>query len=106
MKIKQGLEDEYKKYVEVNSKDDYSKAVIDAGEAVGQALDEGKTVEEAEKSMHGHHLTGYMAGGVAQAIAHFHPRGEEFRKFWNKGYGVESEVGTVNPAIVTISTKK
>ncbi len=74
-----------------------------AGASVGKLLDEGKTCEEAEKGMNGHDLTGYMAGAVASAITHFHPRGEEFKKFWNKGYGgTGEEEGTINPAILTI----
>lgn len=105
MKIKKGLEEEYKKYVQINSEDSYSKAVVIAGEAVGKALDENKTPEEAEKEMKGHGLTGYMAGAVAAAITHFHERGEEFRKFWNKSYDVKEEDdkgGVVNPAIITV----
>lgn len=103
MNIKPGLEEEYKKYVEKNSNDDYSKGVIDAEQAVGKALDEGKTCEEAHDQMFGMGLTGFMAGCVASSITHFHVRGEEFRKFWNAKFGVpEDKPGVVNPAIVTI----
>ena len=107
MKIKKGLEEKYKKYVAINSKDDYSKAVVDAGEVVGKALDEGKTLQEAHDVMHGHDLTGFMAGCVAQAIARYHPRGEEFRVWWNAKNGIKDtkKKGVVNPAIMTLKTK-
>ena len=86
----------------MNSKDGYSKAVVDAGEAVGNALDEGKTPKQAEKAMDDFDVTGFMAGCIAQAIAHFHPKGEEYRKYWNNQWGVKNAKGVVNPAIMTI----
>jgi len=53
-------------------------------------------------------LTGFMAGCVAEIISKVHSRGEEFRKKWNKDYGVDEKKakgGIVNPAIMTISDK-
>lgn len=84
MKIKQELQQEYNQYVKTNSEDSYSKAVIEAGEAVMKLLDDGKTCEEAQEGMYGGELTGYMAGAVASAVAHFHERGDEFRNYWNE----------------------
>ena len=104
MKIKKGLLKDWKQYVSKNSGDGYSYAVIEATEAVGKLLDKGKTCTEAELGMHGQGLTGFMAGHVALGIAHFHPRGEEFRAWWNAQYGVTGKKGTVNPAIMTIKT--
>lgn len=38
-------------------------------------------------------------------ISHFHPRGEEFRVYFNKANGgTGEEKGTINPAILTIKT--
>lgn len=103
MNIKKEFQSEYDKYVEINSEDGYSKAVIDAGVAVMKLLDEGKTCEEAKKALYGQDLTGYMAGAVAQAVAHFHERGEEFNNFWNRKMGgTGKEKGTINPAIISI----
>ncbi len=103
MNIKPGLEEEYEKYVKINSEDEYSKVVISAGENVGKLLDEGKSPEEAEKGLHGFQLTGYMAGAVVSIINHFHPRGEEMNSFWNKSLGgTGEEKDTINPAILTI----
>lgn len=105
MKIKEGLEKEYEEYIRINS-DSYSKAVIDAGESVGNVLDEGKTPEEAGEVLNGQGLTGYMAGATISAIVKFHSRGEEVRIWWNSKYGVsKEEKGTVNPAILTLKEK-
>lgn len=104
MKIKNEREEKYKKYVS-NNTDPYGKAIIDAGEAFGSAVDEGKTFEEAEKialdTEDG--LTGYMVGAMYSALAHFHPRGEEIKDWWNEKFGKpKGEKGTVNPAIFTV----
>jgi hypothetical protein len=90
MKIIQGKEEAYGKYVQINSEDDYSKQCITAGEAVGTALDAGKSAAESLEAMKGMGLTGYMAAMVAKAIAHFHPSAE----------GLEN--GLVNPAIMNV----
>lgn len=104
MKVKEGLEEQYAKYVEVNSQDEYSKACITAGEAFGQALDEGKTCEEAEAAMLAAEdgLTGYMVGAVISAMNKFNPRGDEVREWWNNRFNVSHPTGTVNPAIITV----
>lgn len=103
MKIKEGMEAEYKSYVEKND-DPYGSACIKAGEAVGQLLDEGKTPEEAGKGVHGHGLTGFMAGAAISGVVRFHPRGEEMKVWWNKEnpHGEPDDTGTNNPAIITI----
>lgn len=103
MTTKPGTEEEYAQYVHINSEDDYSKACVDAGEAVGKLLDEGATAEDALKALDGLGLTGYMAFAATKAVAHFHPRGEEIRVAWNKDWGAEKlERGLVNPAIITV----
>jgi len=104
MKITEGKEKEYKKYVRINSKDGYSSCVVRATEAVGKVLDEGKSPSDAMeiKNKDLDELTGFMAGCLAKIIVHFHPRGKEFQKWWNSQYGVKSDKGTVNPAILKI----
>ena len=103
MKIKKGLEEEYRNYVELNANNGYSKAITDATEVLGNALDEGKTCEEAEDiACKDAGLTGFMAGCMARAIAYYHPRGKEFKKYWNAQFGVKKAKGVVNPAILTI----
>lgn len=105
MKIKEGKAEEYAKYVEVNQADEYSKACIDAGEAFGNALDEGKTCDEANTEMCKAEagLTGFMASMIMQAMVRFHERGEEVRVWWNKKNGVEVDEGIVNAAVMNVS---
>lgn len=90
-------------YVEKNQ-DEYGSAVIDVIVKVCTELDKGKKPEEAEAiGIKDSGITGYMAGVMASAIAHFHPRGDEFNKYWNKKCGgTGEEEGTINPAIITI----
>lgn len=105
MEVKKGLEKEYEDYVKKNQ-DGYGNAVIVAGAKVGKALSEGKTCKEAHNEMYKNDLTGFMAGCLASAISHFHSRGEEFKEFWNRQYGIKNAKGVVNPAIITIKDKK
>ena len=64
-------------------------------------------VSRASKEVKSGGITGFMAGAVASIINGCHSRGEEFRKKWNKDYGVsEDKKGIVNPAILTIDTAK
>ena len=86
--------------------DPYGKECVDTARKVMESidkLDEGddfdchKLICQASDD-----LTGFMAGCVAQMVWECHSRGDEFRLKWNKGYGVESSEGIVNPAIVTI----
>jgi len=105
MEVKKGMEKEYVKYVNKNQ-DGYGNAAVTAGAKVGKALTEGKSLQESHDEMYGCDLTGFLSGCVAETIAHFHPRGEEFRTFWNKENGVTDDVkGVVNPAIFAIGEK-
>lgn len=103
MAIKQNLENEYKGYVEKNS-DDYGKCCVDAGERFMKAVDEGKSFEEAENlAIKDTGMTGFMVGAMMSGICHFHDKGEEIKKWWNKRSGGEpDESGVNNPAIITI----
>lgn len=107
MQIIESKKEEYQKYVEVNSQDDYSKCCMDAGEVFGNALDAGSTPDEANaemcKSEAGQGLTGFMASMIFQAIARFHPRGEEVRVWWNRQCGVEVDEGIANAAVLNVS---
>lgn len=111
MQIKTGLEEAYKKYVTIpvpgeapdTEGDAYAQAVVDAGERVGDLLDAGKTPEEALEALHGHGLTGYMAGIAVDTVVRFNHRGDELKVAWNKHCGgTGEEKGTINPAIMTI----
>jgi hypothetical protein len=113
MKIKEGLEEKYKKFTTLTEDPDYdpnekegneyAQAIVDAAERVGVALDEGKTPEEAIEALKGGDLTGYMAGVATQLVVQFNPRGEELKPAWNKHCGgTGEEKGTINPALITI----
>lgn len=104
-KIKPEHLEEYKKAMGNNCTDGYSFGVVQAVVAVMGALDdEKKTPKEAHDEMYPLGISGFMAGCVAQMVSKFHVRGDEFRTFWNKEWGVSEEQakgGTVNPAIWT-----
>lgn len=102
MITKPELENEYLEYVKINSGDPYSKECVNAGEIIAAALDEGKTAEKAIETIEGIGLTGFMATMAVKAVAHFHPRGDEVRRAWNKSWGNEDvENGIVNPSVLS-----
>ena len=113
MTVKQGLEKEWKEAKEKNTKDPYSAGVVKVTEKCCDALDEElKPKAACDKAIGDSGITGFMAGCMAQWVAYFHPRGEEFRKWWNidNSIGDEGEKanegkGVLNPAILTIETK-
>lgn len=106
MQIKKEFEAAYKEYVERN-KDEYGSEVVRVGEIVMCGLDAGLSPEAAmDAGVKGSGITGFMAGCLAQAVSHFHERGEEFRAWWNDQYGVKSDKGVVNPAILNIESKE
>lgn len=107
MKIKQDLVESYAVYVEENSKDPYSKEVVTRGEMFGNAIDGGKSFEEAESIMvKDSGLTGFMVGALMSACSRYHERGDEIKEWWNKRSGGEpDENGVNNPAIMTITDK-
>jgi len=102
--LKKGLEEEWQKAVNKN-KDGYGKGVIKIVEKVCSELDKGKSPQEAESiGIEDSGITGFQAGAMASMINYFHPRGDEFRKYFNKVCGgTGKEKGTINPAIMTIS---
>ena len=97
------LAEEWTQWVEKNN-DPYGSAVIKAIENVCAELDEGKSPAEAEEvGIKGSGISGAQAGFMASAIAHFHPRGEEFQKYWNKQMGgTGEENGVIDPSIITV----
>ncbi len=104
--LKPGLEEKYESYVSKNQ-DNYGHEVILVTARVCKLLDEGKTPQEAEdEGIKDSGITGFMAGAMASAIAYYHPRGEEFKVYFNKQCGgTGEEKGTINPAILTVKEK-
>ena len=72
-------------------------------------FEEGISFEDAEQQVYNEELglSGFMAGATANALSHFAKQGDEYRKYWNKQYGIEDpeEKGTVNPAVLTRKKK-
>lgn len=48
-------------------------------------------------------ITYAQMGGIVEIVVYFHPRGEEFRQYWNRKYLSKKEAtkfkGVVNPAL-------
>lgn len=106
-------QEEYNKYVETNSKDGYSRAVVDYAEYWAKLMQieisKGGTsikdiADETQQPLGFLGITGFMYGCAVNTLVHFWRFGEELRKWHNKEYGHEGE-GVVNPAILTISSK-
>jgi hypothetical protein len=99
---------DYDKYVANNSKDGYSRGVIDYGEYWAKLMQveiaKGKVVrevaDECQKNLGFLGITGFMYGCAVQGLSQFWIHGEELRKWHNKKYGVSEDTkGVVNPAI-------
>lgn len=107
--VKPETVEEWLQFVDKNSNDGYSVFVVKATISMMKKLEEGISFEEAEQQVYNKELglSGFMAGATANALSHFAKQGEEYRKYWNKQYGVEDteEKGTVNPAVLTIKKK-
>jgi len=84
----------------------YYEAILDAADKIGEALDKGLSPSEAEKTTRGMDLTGYMMGWAAYLVSCYHPKGEEFQKYWNRKFGQPNAKGVVNPAIFILKPKK
>lgn len=107
---------EYKEYVEANSHDPYSHAVVEYGEAWAKLMQVeislGKTkiadiAEPCQKPLGYLGITGFQYGCAVQALAHFWVFGEELRQWHNQQYGAPSDApGIVNPAILNIQIKE
>lgn len=109
--IKPELKDEWKELVSESTKDFYSAAALEASLRVMKALSEDKSPKEAKETVDEDEvgISGFQMGWIAQVISYFHPRGEEFRQYWNKRFLSEEKAketkGVVNPGILTISLK-
>ena len=94
---------EWEKAVRINQ-DSYGRACMEITSKLGANLDKGLSPAEAEDiAVKGSGITGFMMGMIAQMIWSWHPRGEEFKKYFNGEFGTDPEAnGIVNPAIMTI----
>lgn len=107
--VKPETAEEWLQFVDNNSNDGYSVFVVKAVISMMRKFEEEISFDDAEQQVYCEELglSGYMAGATANALSHFAKQGEEYRKYWNKKYGVsEEEKGTVNPAILSLTQKK
>lgn len=90
--VRPGLEAEWEEAVEANQ-DFYGHTIVEATVVCGKALDEGKSCEEAPSisAKAEGSISGLQAGAMASWIHHFHPRGEEFRQWWNLEHQIKDE---------------
>ena len=107
--VKPETAEEWLQFADNNSNDGYSVFVVKATISMMKKFEEGISFEEAEQQVYNEELglSGFMAGATANALSHFAKQGDEYRKYWNKQYGIEDpeEKGTVNPAVLTIKKK-
>lgn len=124
MQIVKGKETEYAKYVKTNSRDGYSKGVVDYSERWAVAMereianlpDNSDTrltrffVDRAESLSHEadiEGITGFMYGCAVQALAQFWKHGETLRRWHNlstqmrdEGERANERGGVLNPAVI------
>lgn len=96
------------------NKDSYGAGVVKWGNDFADLLDTGRSDFKAMSHETGdsHGYTGFMYGCMISAVAHFHPRGEEVRKWHNldtqmhdEGEKANEDGSVLNPALITITKK-
>lgn len=109
MIIKQGLEAEYQKFLETNSRDGYSLAaarfmerwadLMEEEMASGAALPDiaERTSHQADTDL----ITGFQYGCAVSGLAQFWVHGDELQQWHNQRHSYDGP-GTVNPASFTI----
>ena len=119
MKLKAGMEKEYQEYYDNNTKDGYSKGVVDFTQRwadlmedwMGQGANIADIAKRASHEADTEGLTGFMYGCAVQALAHFWEHGEELRRWHNidtqigtEGEKANESGGVLNPAILTVNS--
>lgn len=104
-------EEDWNKFVETNSVDEYSNAVVTYAkrwaELMEELIDGGQPLEDiAQETSHiadTEGITGFMYGAAVSVLARTWVYGEKLRIWHNGKYDVPADAeGTVNPAIITI----
>lgn len=109
MKIKVGKEKKFEKFVKKNSKDFYSRGIIDYAkrwaELMEQEIESGAKVadiaDRTSVTADTDGITGYMYGCAVSFLSDLWEYGEDLRKWHNREYDYDGE-GVVNPAIIVI----
>jgi hypothetical protein len=109
--VKPELVSEWETYTMMKRKPDshgnfaYAVGIVEGAVKVFRGLSNGMMPDKAMDETDDMGITGYMAGNIAGMVSHFHPRGDEFKLWWNLQYGISDAKGVVNPAILHIGLK-
>lgn len=113
MKVKKSAEQAYQNFVDVNSKDGYSHAVVTYmnrwADMMEAEMESGKSLPDIAKQtscdadIEG--ITAFMYGCAVGALSEFWEYGEELRVWHNAQYGHHGD-GVVNPAIFTFKARE
>ena len=107
--VKPETTEDWLKFVDNNSNDGYSVFIVKATISMMKKFEEGISFKDAEQQVYNEELglSGFMAGATANALSHFAKNGEEYRKYWNKRYGIEDpeEQAVINPAVFSVRKK-
>jgi len=113
--------EEYEKYVATNSKDEYSKGVVDYEkrwvELMEKKLAEGQEIETIAKATSNEAdtegITGFMYGCAVSSLSHFWKHGEKLRQWHNldtqignEGEKANESGGVLNPALLSMGKKE
>ena len=109
MKIKENMEKEFEKCIEINSHDCYSKGVIDymirwanmMEEHISNGENINNIVEKISHEADTDGITGFMYGCAVHLLSELWEYGEDLRKWHNKQHEYEGD-GVVNPAVFTV----
>ena len=96
--------EEWLQYVDDNCNDYYSAIIVKAVISLMKKIGKGISFAEAERQvfLDEFDLSLLMTSLTAKAVSIFSKNGEEYRKYWNKKYGVSESEDIVNPAILTL----
>ena len=93
-----------------NNTNDYRSArILKATIEMMRKLEAGIPMDEAQSQLKDEFsLSGYAEGWIADKISYFSKKGDEYRRYWNKKWGIDDseEERVVNPAILILKKKK
>lgn len=100
--IVESEQDSFKEMVANNSGSEYGITVVEMTSELLIAIGKGMDFEKAIKTIaeDKYCTSGYVLNIAASAISCCSPRGAEFRKYWDRLYGVSEENGVVNSPIL------
>ncbi len=101
--VKPETAEEWLQFVDNNTNDGCSVYVVKATISMMKKFEAGISFEDAEQQVYNEELDldGFMVGATANALSYFSKKGEEYRKYWCKKFGIKyaEDVCTENSAI-------